>query len=296
MSEDPVKPIYAAILGTDALLAARPADPIRLTRACQRAGFEFVAPVSWGEELIASHLAEQLGDGKQRIIATCPMVSEWLNASAPSTPAISTVPPPVACARYLRAAFHPRPVHITYVGGCPGAHSPEIDVQCLPEALLARFSEAGIDLMHQPLHFDGQLPVDRSRYASTPGGVPAIEWLEQRGSGMVVEAAPITADVVAATRAEESLLIDLSVACRCVCARHRTIAERMEPPRAAEPVVSDLGASVLLDRAEPVIAPVERTPAPVDRRARFAENGLSEGEALSIPDVAQSFSLVREPW
>jgi hypothetical protein len=56
MSDDHVTPIMVAILGTDALLAARPVDAIQLTRACLTAGFDFVAPVTWGEELIASRL------------------------------------------------------------------------------------------------------------------------------------------------------------------------------------------------------------------------------------------------
>jgi hypothetical protein len=97
-------------------------------------------------------------------------------------------------------------------------------------------------------------------------------------------------------RAQESLLIDLSVACRCVCARDRMIVERLEPPRSNEPVVSDFGASVLPEGVAPTVSPGVRTPAPFDGRARFAENGLSEGEALSAQSDAQTFSLVREPW
>ena len=53
MTDGHDKAMYAAIIGTDFFLAARPVDPIQLSRACQAAGFALVVPVSLGEELIA---------------------------------------------------------------------------------------------------------------------------------------------------------------------------------------------------------------------------------------------------
>jgi hypothetical protein len=127
MSDEHVKPINVAILGTDALLAARPVDPIQLTRACLTAGFDFVAPVTWGEELIASRLGERAaGAGSAAVVsASCPFVSEQLRSAPVKRPVLRTVPPPVACARYLRAVFHPHLVYVTYVGACPGAVDPK---------------------------------------------------------------------------------------------------------------------------------------------------------------------------
>ena len=134
MPDEPVVPMKVAILGTDALLVAHPVDWVQLTRACVAAGFDFVAPLSWGEELIASHVGERMADsGRSTAIAvSCPLVGEQLRPLAPPIPVIKTVAPPVACARYMRAAFHPRRLHVTYVGACPGAVHPELDDQCSP--------------------------------------------------------------------------------------------------------------------------------------------------------------------
>ena len=172
---DAAAPILAVILGTDAVLAAQPAEPIQLASACRRAGFVFVAPVSWGEELLAVRVTElvRLYRPPAAIVAHCPFVAEVLRQpGAPTTPCVASVAPPVATARYLRAAFAPRNVHVTYVGACPGASAPDVDDRLLPDVLLARFVDGGIDVARQPCHLDGQLPADRARYASLPGGVP----------------------------------------------------------------------------------------------------------------------------
>jgi hypothetical protein len=145
MPDDQVLPIYVAIIGTDTLLAARPVDWVQLTRACRIAGFDFVAPVTWGEELIASYIGERVSgsDRTTMVASSCPFVVEALRGNPPATPALKTVSPPVACARYLRAAFHPRAVHVTYIGACPGAIHAEVDQEYLPEVLFARLAEAG---------------------------------------------------------------------------------------------------------------------------------------------------------
>ena len=87
MSEDHARPIYVAILGTDAVLAARPVDPVQLTRACQLAGFDLVVPVSWGEEVIADHLAALNGSGSV-VAAICPLAREQLMATPVETPVV----------------------------------------------------------------------------------------------------------------------------------------------------------------------------------------------------------------
>jgi hypothetical protein len=310
MPDDQGSPIYVAIIGTDTLLTARPVDWVQLTRACQLAGFDFVAPVSWGEELIAMHLGERMsgsgiGNGESGITGgsamvamSCPFVGEALRGNPAVTPVAKTVSPPVACARYLRAAFRPRPVHVTYVGACPGAVHPEVDQEYLPEVLFARMAEAGIDLSALPHHLDAQLPVERARYASLPGGAPNPDWLMARAGARLVEAAPITVDAVAQAFKGEAMLIDLAPGCRCVCARDRFRAAQLEPPRSSGPVVK-VGVAVT-DEVAP--KPQPETPLPAaerDRKASFAENGLSAGEVVQVqaPELPPS-ALTRalEPW
>ena len=303
MSVDHARPIYVAILGTDALLAAGPVDPVQLARACQSAGFDLVVPVSWGEEVIATYVGERLASSRATtvVVTACPLVTRQAMTTPMGPPVLQMVSPPIATARYLRSALHPRAVHITYVGACPGAASPEIDVHCLPEILFTRLVEAGIDTTRQPKHLDGQLPADRARYASSPGGLPEANWLMARAEMRLVQAAPVTVDVVAQLHRDEALVIDLAAACRCVCARDRIAATRLEPPRSTKPVVGNVPVVVAI---EPEPVPEQHVPQPAveaapeadNRRARFAENGLSAGEADLIPPLAHILSRAVEPW
>ena len=80
--------------------------------------------------------------------------------------------PPVATARYLRAAFSGQALHITYAGACPGADHESIDARLRPSDLLDAFVEHGIVLGAQPNCFDALVPLDRRRFYSLPGGVP----------------------------------------------------------------------------------------------------------------------------
>jgi hypothetical protein len=306
MSAANARPIYVAILGADALLASRPHDPVQLTRACQSVGFDLVVPVSWGEEVIATQIADRLTSkaGSSFVAAVCPLVDERVSETPSQTPALRTVPPAIATARYLRAALQHRHVHVTYVGACRGASDPEIDVHCLPQTLFTRLVDAGIDIARQPRHLDAQLPVDRARYASTPGGVPDGNWLMSQAGVRVIEAAPITADVVAMLYRDEPLLIDLAASCKCVCARDRVALARTEPPRSTKPVVTEVRVCVMkepMDESEPVVEP-SATPIAMpetrvaDRRARFAEFGL-EGDATPPPPPNPgTLSRTVEPW
>jgi hypothetical protein len=300
MSADQARPIYVAILGTDAVLAARPVDPVQLTRACQLAGFDFVVPVSWGEELIAAHLAGRIGSANgagSMVAAVCPLAAEHLAGTALETPIVTTVSPPVATARYLRAAFQPRTVHVTYVGACPGANHPEIDVHCLPEALFTRLTESGIDITRQPRHLDGHIPAERARYASSPGGMPDSNWLLAHTGHRVVEAAPITADVVAQLYRDESVLIDLATSCRCVCASHRITVARLEPPRSQTPVVGSDAVPMTNGRLpDHDHVPADDREVDDDRRARFSENGLSSDDVVPFTPLEHTLTKSVEPW
>ena len=79
MHDEPVMPMKIAIFGTDSLLAAHPVNWVQLTHACRKAGFDFLVPVSWGEELIAAHVGRQMADSATTsVMSSCPLVAERL--------------------------------------------------------------------------------------------------------------------------------------------------------------------------------------------------------------------------
>lgn len=230
------------ILGNDAQVAARPANPVQLSRACLAYGYAFVAPASWGDELVAGRAARFVaGTPGASLLVHCPLVSAYAGGSkGTQLPMCATVSPPVATARYLRAAFSPAPVHVTYVGACPGALSGEIDEQLFPDVLLARLAKAGCSPERQPSHFDNVLPADRRRFTSLPGGAPAPAYLAATlPEAHLREVAPETLPTVAKyCGPNERCLLDLAAAAGCHCAVDLHTMQRMEPPRAAATVVN----------------------------------------------------------
>ncbi|MDQ3949858.1 MAG: hypothetical protein M3282_05895, partial [Gemmatimonadota bacterium] len=174
-----------AILGADALLAARPATAVQLAHACLRLGYQAAVPASWGDELIAGgclrHIASRRsnGDTGPAIFCACPYVAHRLLAVGPDLEPFlaSFVAPPVAVARYLRTLYAPTRVRLTYVGRCPGAADDAVDARLTPEELLAVLTERGVDLADQPRVFDSVIPPDRRRFLSQPGGLPTAEML-----------------------------------------------------------------------------------------------------------------------
>lgn len=234
-------PLRVIVLGNDAVLAARPATPTQVARACLELDFDFVVPVSWGEELLAMRVVEATrGPGPAAlVVAHCPFVAEALRADASRHAAPWTaVAPPVATARYLRAAFTDHDVHVTFAGRCPGATAPDVDERVLPEVLLGRLVDGGVVPDEQPDWFDAAIPPDRARYASIPGGIPAAGVLTSASGAELREAAPATLDAVSRPGPEAGRrVIDMEVATGCVCARARRLCECSEPPRSAWPVV-----------------------------------------------------------
>jgi hypothetical protein len=184
-------------------------------------------------------------------------------------------------------------IHLTFVGRCPGASVPEIDETLLPEVLLARLLDRGLVPEDQPYHYDGRLPPERARHASLPGGVPEPRWLAATAGATLREAAPATLSVVAANDAEQPAVIDLGVACGCVCARDRFSVARLEPARAEVPVVAgprvELGAATVSGFLAPSLpAP---PPAPVLRDAPGPE-GAAWVEVATPPLPGPTV----EPW
>lgn len=268
MSSAAPSPVRVVILGNDAMLAARPAQPLQLVRACQRVGFDLVAPVSWGEELLAEHVADEVrrrGD-RAAIVAHCPLVADAMRVEEQRrVPCVTAVSPPRATARYVRAALAGLTVRVTYVGACPGARlGGEIDESVAPEDFLGRLLDWGIVLDEQAAHLEGQLPPERARHASLPGGVPDAAWLAATVGAELCEAAPATIGAIASADAPDPLVLDLEAACGCVCARDRFTHSRLDPPRAQAPVVR---AARALDLSDPDLERALRVPAVAEREA-----------------------------
>lgn len=241
------------VLGNDALLAARPASPVQLAHAALRAGFDAVVPASWGDELVAADCARRLATQQpaSALFCACPEVaSRVLGVGADLGPFLASfVPPPVALSRYLRALHAPHEIRLTYVGRCPGAESDAYDARITPEELLRLLDERGIVPTTQPDAFEDVIPLDRRRFHSLPGGLPAVSALRAAASHHTV--VELAEEDFAAELAQHLLdghpkLVDAAVRLGCVCAGARSGCTRdprvelmaIEPPRAASPVVA----------------------------------------------------------
>lgn len=247
------------VLGADALLAALPATPIQLAHACALAGYQHVVPASWGDELIALASLRALRDHAHMpaIQCSCPYVAHRLLAVGTDLRPflLSLVAPPVVLARYLRAAYAPRKLRITYVGRCPGAGDEAIDARLTPDELLAIFRDHHIVVEDQPLVFDSVLPPDRRRYRSQPGGLPTPDmlWSAEAAGDVARSVVELYGDELPVELAQHLLagkpvLIDVAPKLGCVCsgatadtspveARARVAA--LEPPRASSPVIDE---------------------------------------------------------
>jgi hypothetical protein len=257
------RPIPAvAIVGNDTVLAAAPATPVQLAHACLRRGFAVAVPASWGDELVAAEAVRRLaarGKGPA-VMCACPYVRAHL--LAPGTDLapflVSLVAPPVAAARYLRTVYGEHGVHITYIGGCPAADDPAIDVRLTPDQFLADLAERTIALSEQPLVFDSIVPPDRRRWCSLPGGAPSAEvlWNETDSRTLVeLDRNDVSTDLAQQIMTREHVLLDLAPSLGCACSgavpslpprSARVAVSALEPPRAFGPVI-DPAAVVPLD-------------------------------------------------
>jgi hypothetical protein len=266
-----------AILGVDALLAARPATPVQLAHACQAAGYAAVYPVTWGDELLATACMRRVaGRGDDAaIFCACPHVSDALLevGSDLARFLIPLVAPPVACARYLRALYGYNRVRITYIGACPGAHDPAIDAHLTPMQFFGVLAQLGIVLEEQPEVFESVLPPDRRRHRSVPGGAPTSEMLASEGGTRTLE--EIIDDDWKTELAQRLLSrhravfdVAASLGCHCAGARPgvapqtaRPSVVSLEPPRASSDVI-DSNVAVDVDRTLPLMAARAREIAP----------------------------------
>ena len=216
-------------------------------------------PATWGDELVAEGCLKYLAahEPETAILAACPHVIDRLTrAGAELVPhMIVLAAPPVAAARYVRAAFAQRKVHITYVGSCPAANDPSIDARLEPGAFLDALVERGIVLASLPEFFESVLPPDRRRYLSLPGGVPSAEHLaagDPQRALVELDGEDFLVDLAQRLLTRQHALIDVSLAAGCACAGSprgaRATLVALEPPRARAPI---LDPSLSVDVARP---------------------------------------------
>src|SRR6185295_10080945 len=185
------------------------------------------------------------------VMCVCPFVRSRLLAPGPDLAPflVSLVAPPVATARYLRAAYGEHGVRVTYIGGCPSAEDPSIDQRLTPDAFLADLAEHGIALAEQPLVFDSIVPPDRRRWCSLPGGTPSPEilWSDTDTRTLVeIDRDDISTDLAQHIITREHVLLDLAPSLGCVCSgaisslsprSARVAVTALEPPRAFRAVI-----------------------------------------------------------
>jgi hypothetical protein len=266
------------IIGADAWAAALPATPIQLTHACMAAGYHLAAPGSWGDELVASAVIDELarrasgGRSEPAVLCACPGLAARLTEHGdPLRPfLISLVAPPVAAALYVRELYAPQEIEVTYLGSCAAADSWVIDVRVAPEVFFERLAAMGIELADQPLYFDSVIPPDRRRHLSLAGGAPSPVALARLGIDRRVvtpEADRFSLSLAQQLLSNEPLLIDAARALGCACAGDgrgsapagaaRNALEFQEPPRSATPVVDE---RVCLDLSPTVVSEPGNSP------------------------------------
>ena len=242
-----------AIVGTDAVLAARPATAVQLAHACQKLGFAVVVPASWGDELVAAECVRQTAEMgiEPAVLCACPHVtSRLLAAGAELAPFfVSLVSPPVAAARYVRRLYGDRPVRVTFIGACPGAEDEVVDERLLPDELLALLEDEGIALSRQPTVFDSVIPPDRRRFASLPGGAPSPDRLRELSPPrclIEIDGTAYAAELAQHLLAGDCVLADLAPRLGCSCSGAvpgiaprdaRAVAASLDPMRAPSHVV-----------------------------------------------------------
>lgn len=244
-------PYSIAIIGNDAFLAATPALPVQLMHAALSAGFDAVVPASLGDELVAGETLRlaQLHGRRPIVQCACPFSLSHLckREANLSDVTIAVAPASVALARALRLQRQDAP-HITYIGACPGAQDPAVDLQIQPEAFLRGLEQKGVSVAAQPDVFTDRLPPDRRRYLSLPGGAPRPELVDAilRRDFVTLEGKMNPLLAIADALFDGGVgLIDPAGTYHCVCAgagsemtveEGRAEIQRLEPMRASAPI------------------------------------------------------------
>ena len=266
-------PSSIAILGNDAFLAASPAHPVQFMHAALLAGFDATVPASLGDELVAGEVLRlaQLRGRQPVVQCSCPFALSQLckREANLADVTVAVAPAAVALARALRQQQSGGgTLHITYIGGCPGAQDPAIDLQVKPQAFLRGLEQKGIVLNEQPDAFADRLPADRRRFLSLPGGAPRTEHITAVLRRNVITLTDRTHPMLAIADALFDggvTMIDPAGAYRCVCAgaseevsvaSGRVAIEQLEPRRASSPIFDappwlDLRPTAVIAASEP---------------------------------------------
>ncbi|MGQ0539598.1 MAG: [Fe-Fe] hydrogenase large subunit C-terminal domain-containing protein, partial [Gemmatimonadaceae bacterium] len=282
------------------VLATLPATPVQLAHACHALGFDIVIPASWGDELVAhAVLEEAAGRAREPVIqCTCPLVAERLRASGAHLEPymVACVAPPVAAARYVRQAFSPRSVHVSYFGACPAAADPAIDAHYTPDEVIRWLDERGILVRDLPTVFDSVVPPDRRRWSSLPGGSPSQDALWRSGDGRMlreVTKASFAADLAQTLVWREHVLIDVAPAVGCPCSGShaapgssggRASVMAVEPPRAAAPVVPYVSGIARLEAKPSPPRPPQNGEVAADLPVPPSRSRLGDGTPAGMPD------------
>ena len=269
-------PFSIAILGNDAFLAAAPALPVQLMHAALAAGFNAIVPASLGDELVAGETLRlaQLHGRRPVVQCACPFSLSHLckREANLSDVTIAVAPASVALARALRLQRQDVP-HITYIGACPGAQDPAIDLQVQPEAFLRGLLQKGVVLAAQPDVFTDRLPPDRRRYLSLPGGAPRPDLVESilRRDSVTLGARMNPLLTIADALFDGGVsMIDPAGTYHCICAGaagEKTVEQgraeivAMEPVRALAPIFEAPAWLDLRPTEAPRIADTPATPA-----------------------------------
>ena len=292
--------LHAAILGSDLILAALPAEPVQVVNACLALGYDIVVPASWGDELVASAVLDELAMRPPgcAIMCSCPHARRRLfNAGNELAPfAVQTVSPPVAAARYLRALNSEKDLRVTFIGGCPDIADESITERFAPTQFLDLCARRGLSLAEQPRVFESFIPTDRRRYFSLPGGLPesgAVNDVHPETEVLNIDGSSLAFDVAQCVVSGRPTLIDIAAAVGCACSgfvgetalrdARETIAA-LEPPRSGTPVV-DARIAVELDLPGQNNTPAYEESVPLNVVVNADLNGLvdvhgSESERL----------------
>jgi hypothetical protein len=248
--------ISIVVVGNDALIEALPARPVQVALACRSVGFDLALPLSMGDELIADSVLRSLQNrpGEPAVMCACPVVRHRLlglgQELEPLT--VSTEPPPVAAARYVRDLYGSRVQFLAYVGRCPGARNSDYDATYTPPEFFRLLAESGNHPEKQAEFFDEVLPPDRRRFWSLPGGCPSPEALWHRcdeRSLVELEGTDLAVNLAQYLLTRQSLLVDVASALGCACSgvtpatpgrSARIAVMSLEPPRSTSPVVEPM--------------------------------------------------------